>query len=202
MLDRIGDEVAVATSVVRYAPGSRFPVHVHEKGEEFLVLDGVFSDDDGNYPTGTYVRNPPGTSHAPWTDEGTTILVKLRQFAMTDLSQFAIDTSTAQWSDGKISGTNELRLHDFETESVRMLRLDAGVRVAERDVPGGEEIYVVSGEIRDTDGVWPADSWIRNPPGVAPAWAATNPAVVWLKTGHLDRGHGPAKPAASSARRQ
>lgn len=202
MLDRVGDEVAVATSVVRYAPGSRFPVHVHEKGEEFLVLDGVFSDGDGDYPTGTYVRNPPGTSHAPWTDEGTTILVKLRQFAMTDLSQFAIDTSTAQWSNGEISGTNELRLHDFETESVRMLRLDAGVSVAERDVPGGEEIYVVSGEICDTDGQWPTDSWIRNPPGVAPAWTATNPAVVWLKTGHLDPREGPAKPAASSARRQ
>ena len=38
MLDRIGDEVARATSIVRYAPGSSFARHEHAKGEEFLVL--------------------------------------------------------------------------------------------------------------------------------------------------------------------
>ena len=56
MLDRIGEEVARATSIVRYAPGSRFPRHEHAKGEEFLVLDGVFSDESGDYGPGAYVR--------------------------------------------------------------------------------------------------------------------------------------------------
>ena len=93
MLDRVGDEIAVATSVVRYMPGSRFPVHVHERGEEYLVLEGVFSDSTGDYGRGSYVRNPPGTSHAPWTDPGATILVKLRQFEPDDLAHVVLDTT-------------------------------------------------------------------------------------------------------------
>ena len=64
-LDRIGAEVARATSLVRFAPGSRFPAHVHGGGEEILVLDGVFSDESGDYPAGSYLRNPPGSRHAP-----------------------------------------------------------------------------------------------------------------------------------------
>ena len=59
MLDRIGDEVARATSIVRYAPDSAFPPHTHGGGEEFLVLDGTFQDEHGDYPAGSYVRNPP-----------------------------------------------------------------------------------------------------------------------------------------------
>jgi len=84
MLDRVGDEVAVATSLVRYAPGSRFPAHDHALGEEFLVLEGVFADEHGRYPAGTYVRNPPGTRHAPFSDPGCLIWVKLRQFDLPD----------------------------------------------------------------------------------------------------------------------
>lgn len=193
MLDRVGDEVAVATSVVRYAPGSRFPVHVHEKGEEFLVLAGVFSDDEGDYAAGTYVRNPPGTSHAPWTNEGTTILVKLRQFDAADLQQFSIDTSGADWKDGSSPGSSSLQLHSFETENVQMMRLDAGSAVAQRHVAQGEEIYVVSGQIRDADGIYDTDTWIRNPPGTAAAFEAVQASELWIKTGHLHPEHGPAK---------
>ena len=66
MLDRIGDEVARATSIVRYAPGNSFSPHSHAMGEEFLVLEGVFEDEHGKYPAGTYVRNPWGTAHTPF----------------------------------------------------------------------------------------------------------------------------------------
>src|SRR5713226_5259628 len=76
LLDRIGSEVARATSLVRYAPASIFPAHGHALGEEFLVLDGIFSDEHGDYPTGTYIRNPPGSSHSPRTAPGCTIFVK------------------------------------------------------------------------------------------------------------------------------
>jgi anti-sigma factor ChrR (cupin superfamily) len=191
MLDRVGDEVAVATSVVRYAPGSRFPVHFHEKGEEFLVLDGVFSDDSGDYGPGFYVRNPPGTSHAPWTDSGTTILVKLRQFDMQDLRQFAVDTDGAAWVRGTVAGTSILPLHEFGTEVVTMSALPKGAVVPARDVPRGEEIYVVSGAIEDADGVYEADSWIRNPPGRAPAYTAIAETMLWIKAGHLHPEFGP-----------
>lgn len=100
MLERDGDEVARATSVVRYRPGSRFPRHEHALGEEFLVLDGSFADELGEYPAGTYVRNPPGSGHAPWTEEGCVLFVKLRQFHPEDLERIAIDARSAEWFPG------------------------------------------------------------------------------------------------------
>ena len=84
MLFRLGAEKARATSIVRYAPGSLFPRHAHSGGEEFLVLDGVFQDETGDFPVGTYVRNPPGSSHAPGSADGCTIFVRLWQFAADD----------------------------------------------------------------------------------------------------------------------
>ena len=98
MLDRIGGEVARATSIVRYAAGSSFAPHTHDLGEEFLVLDGVFSDASGDFGPGSYVRNPPGSSHAPWSEDGCTIFVKLRQFAEDDLETVQVDTAAgAGW---------------------------------------------------------------------------------------------------------
>ena len=105
----------------------------------------MFSDDSGDYGVGCYVRNPPGTKHAPWTDPGTTILVKLRQFDMNDLRQFALDTAAATWTRGSVPGTWVLPLHQFGAENVGMCRLSAGSLMPPRDVPRGEEIYVVSG---------------------------------------------------------
>jgi len=102
MLDRVGDEVARATSIVRYAAGSRFDEHVHHGSEVILVLDGVFSDEHGDYPAGTYLRNPPGTRHAPFSREGCTLFVKLWQFAASDLTPVRITTSTAAWRPGLV----------------------------------------------------------------------------------------------------
>ena len=129
MLDRIGDEVARATSIVRYAAGSRFARHTHAKGEEFLVLDGVFSDETGDYPPGTYVRNPPGTGHAPYCADGCRILVKLRQFDAEDLQPVVIDTNeAASWQEMPDDDSLLLPLHTFGSERVWMLRTPAGRR--------------------------------------------------------------------------
>ena len=88
MLDRIGAEVARATTIVRYAPQSKFSPHTYTGGEEFIVLNGVFQDEHGDYPTGTYVRNSPTTSHTPGSEEGCTILVKHWPFDMDDRRQY------------------------------------------------------------------------------------------------------------------
>src|SRR4249920_2708952 len=93
MLDRIGDEVARATSIVRYAPGSHFSPHMHGGGEEFLVLDGVFQDEHGDFPAGTYVRNPPQSSHTPGSKPGCTMFVKLWQFDLADHTHVRLDTN-------------------------------------------------------------------------------------------------------------
>ena len=133
MLDRIGDETAVATSLVRYQKGSRFAAHRHERGEEFLVLDGVFADEYGRYPAGTYVRNPPGSVHAPRSDEGCVLFVKLRQFVADDLTPVVVDTARF---DGAVANdsTRVHRLHRFALEEV--LLIDGG--------PGAEHLFEVA----------------------------------------------------------
>src|SRR5438876_2004943 len=104
LLDRIGGEVARATSLVRYAKASAFPAHQHGLGEEFLVLDGVFSDEHGDYGKGTYVRNPPGSRHTPRTEPGCTILGKLRQMTPSETARVVVDTAAAKWEPGDAAG--------------------------------------------------------------------------------------------------
>ncbi|MEM7504416.1 MAG: cupin domain-containing protein [Pseudomonadota bacterium] len=120
MLDRVGGEVARVTSIVRYDTGSSFARHEHAKGEEFLALEGVFTDETGDYPVGSYVRNPPCSLHASFSEQGCRILVKLRRFADDDLRQSAIDTRDPSLCDVE-RGT--LPLHSFAAERVHMQRL-------------------------------------------------------------------------------
>jgi anti-sigma factor ChrR (cupin superfamily) len=196
MLERDGDEVARATSLVRYAPGSRFSAHLHAGGEEFLVLDGTFSDDDGNYPAGTYVRNPVGSRHTPHSDTGTTILVKLSWMHPEDRAVVRIDTTRQdRWRPASEPGVAVLPLHAFGAETAALYRLAPGASIAARDVPGGEEIFVVDGEVRDPNGSYGAATWIRAPIGAAPALGTTAGARLFVKRGHLrDIPPGPGAP--------
>jgi anti-sigma factor ChrR (cupin superfamily) len=186
MLDRIGAEVARATSLVRYAPQSRFPAHAHALGEEFLVLDGVFGDEHGDYPTGTYVRNPPGSRHTPRTTPGCVILVKLRQMAADETERLVIDTTVPDWQRGDPGGLQQRPLYASEREIVTLERLAQGARLAEIDCPGGEEIYLLSGTLIDDLGVYPAGTWMRNPPGHRRKLGAREGSVYWVKRGHLN----------------
>lgn len=185
MLDRVGDEVARATSLVRYAPGSRFETHEHAKGEEFLVLDGTFSDENGDYPAGTYVRNPPGSHHAPFSADGCTIFVKLRQFDDNDLRQFSVDTGREPWRPGLVNGLSVMPLHSFEGESVALVRWEPGTVFNPHTHFGGEEILVLDGVFEDEFGQYPKGSWLRNPHQSRHSPRAPEGALIWVKTGHL-----------------
>ena len=110
MLERQGNEVAKATSIVRYKPGSNFQAHHHELGEEIFVLDGTFSDETGNYSPGTYIMNPPGSSHAPFSESGCTLFVKLRHLGPNQVVREVIDTTTAPWLQGVVPGLNVMPL--------------------------------------------------------------------------------------------
>jgi len=189
MLDRIGGEVARATSLVRYAPASTFPAHAHALGEEFLVLDGVFGDEHGDYPAGTYVRNPPGSRHSPRTTPGCVILVKLRQMAPDETARLVIDTTAPDWQPGTAAGHEQLPLYASGREIVALERLAQAARLAETDCPGGEEIYLLSGALTDDRGVYPAGTWIRNPPGHRRGLGAREGSVYWVKRGHLVMNH-------------
>jgi hypothetical protein len=182
MLDRIGDEVARATSIVRYAAGSSFPRHSHPKGEEFLVLDGVFSDDTGDFPTGFYVRNPPGSSHAPRSENGCRILVKLRQFDLQDLTPVVIDTSAETgWQDCGES-LKRLPLHEFATEKVEMLRIASG---ATFELDGGAELLIIAGAAECEGRLLGREAWLRLPRNATVILSAREATTMWLKTGHL-----------------
>lgn len=185
MLDRDGGEVARATSLVRYPRGSRFPSHSHGGGEEFLVLDGVFSDEHGHYPAGAYVRNPPSSSHAPYSEEGCTIFVKLRQFDPGDLTRVVIDTGDAEMRPGAHPGLREILLHEYGSERVRLVRSVTEVDLGKLIWPGGAEFLVLRGELADQDGHCAAGCWLRLPAGARQQLTVSADTEFYLKTGHL-----------------
>ncbi|MEL7430612.1 MAG: cupin domain-containing protein [Pseudomonadota bacterium] len=186
MLDRIGDEVARATSIVRYAPGSHFSAHTHTGGEEFLVLEGVFQDEHGDFPAGTYVRNPPTSSHTPGSEPGCTIFVKLWQFDPDDRHQMSMDTRTQTWSvDPTRSGVQIMELHRDKHESVVLERWAPGQAVT-LDSPDGLEVLVLEGSFEEGGEVLEYQSWLRLPKAVStPAIAGENGCKLWIKRDHL-----------------
>lgn len=183
MLDRIGDEVARATSIVRYAPGSHFSSHTHDGGEEFIVLEGVFQDEHGDYPAGTYVRNPPTTSHTPGAAEGCTIFVKLWQFDPGDRTQFRMEMDAALTTIGP--GIMAKTLHQDAREAVRFIALEASAALAEAP-EGGAEILMIAGDAMQAGEALNTGAWLRLQQG-APLYitAGDQGAKLWIKTGHL-----------------
>lgn len=184
MLDRIGAEKARATSIVRYAPDSQFPHHPHPGGEEILVLSGVFSEDDQHYPAGWYLRNPPGSSHAPSSHEGALIFVKLWQMQMDEQRSVRIDTrDPATWQ--RQDDREVCPLFSNAIEQVSLQRL-APHQVLLADSKDGTELLVLSGEVITAGQSCERGSWMRLPAGECPGTAAgAQGAMVYLKTGHL-----------------
>jgi anti-sigma factor ChrR (cupin superfamily) len=193
MLDRIGAEVARATSIVRYAPNSTFSRHTHTGGEEFIVLDGVFQDEHGDYPAGTYVRNPPTTAHTPGSDQGCTIFVKLWQFDIDDRAQFRKDMTAELGPPSQ--GVATAILHHDTFETVTYTRLDAGMSYTNTDT-GGYEMLVIAGSVTESAEVLGKGAWLRLPAGTAlDITAGGEGADIWIKTGHLIH----AKPPSATA---
>lgn len=184
MLDRIGDEVARATSIVRYAPGSAFSAHTHTGGEEFLVLEGVFSDEHGDFPKGSYIRNPPTSSHTPGSAPGCVIFVKLWQFDLSDRTEVRIDTNAEDFVPSR-PGVEEMPLFQDAREGVRLERWAPGADVS-LPLPGGAEVLVLSGGFEEAGDHLRQGSWLRLPEGShLNAKAGREGARVWMKTGHL-----------------
>jgi anti-sigma factor ChrR (cupin superfamily) len=186
MLERDGGEVARVTSVVRYAPGSRFSEHTHGGGEEYLVLQGIFSDNHGDFPTGTYVRNPVGTRHAPHSDDGTVILVKLWWMHPEDQECVRIDTTCEDlWRAASAEGVEVMGLHRFANECTMMYRMIAGAALPARVLPGGEEVFVVDGSCHDDNGTYAPGTWVRTPIGKAPRLVSDQGCRLLVTRGHL-----------------
>jgi anti-sigma factor ChrR (cupin superfamily) len=173
-----------ATSIVKYDAGSSFTTHPHPLGEEILVLSGVFSDETGDYPAGSYLRNPEGFSHAPFSRQGCELLVKLHQFQRSDIEPIRVDTNNTPWFPG-YGDLKVMPLHQHKTESTALVFWPAGAKFQPHRHFGGEEIYVISGVFMDEFGQYPAGSWLRSPHLSQHNPYVEQDTIIWVKTGHL-----------------
>ena len=185
MLFRIGEEKARATSIVRYAPHSRFPQHRHPGGEEFLVLEGTFQDETGEFPAGSYVRNPPGTGHAPGSDEGCTIFVKLWQFRDDDHEPIVRRPGEGKRDQLGQGALSSITLFESPYERVGIAEWQAGAAV-ELPNPSGLEVLVLSGSFCDEQEEFERLSWLRLPAGENfRARVNQDGARIWFKSAQL-----------------
>jgi anti-sigma factor ChrR (cupin superfamily) len=170
MLDRIGEEVARATSIVRYAPRSRFSAHTHGGGEEFLVLDGVFQDEHGDFPAGFYVPD--------------------------DRTQVRLDSAGMTYiAVPERPGVELMPLFQDRRESVRLERWTPNAEIV-LPAPGGMELLVLEGGFSEDGESFERHSWLRLPSGATfRARVGAGGCRVWVKTGHL--AHGQTVPAAA-----
>ena len=183
-LERIAAEHGHTTSLVSFEPGAIFPQHSHPLGEEILVLKGTFSDEFGDYPMGTYIRNPPGSSHSPFTRDGCKLFVKLDQFHPDDSAPVVVRPDDQQWQNG-IGNLKVLSLHEFQTQHTALVYWPENEKFQPHQHRGGEEILVISGEFIDEYGRYPAGSWIRSPHLSKHNPRVEQETLILVKTGHL-----------------
>ncbi len=184
MLDRIGEEVARATSFVRFAPGSAFPHHMHGGGEEIYVIEGAFEDENGIHRTGVYLRDPAGSAHTPFSPDGCTVFVKLWQFDKGDTDRVVIDTKSGEWREAP-EGFAIQPLHYFAGVTTFLVRLYPGATLSRTIHPDGEEIVVLAGACSDAQGAYPTGAWIRDPGGHGQDLFSAQGCTLLVKTGHL-----------------
>lgn len=186
-LERVGPaESGRVTSLVRYEAGSVFPPHPHPDGEEILVLDGTFSDEHGDYPAGTFLLNPEGFVHAPFSRDGCLLFVKLRQYPGRNRRHVAIDTDSAPWQAGEAPGIERLALYAEPgyPERISLLRLAPGSALASPGALDGAEIFVLSGALESGDERFGAGTWLRLPPGDRLDLGTSDGALCYLKENH------------------
>jgi anti-sigma factor ChrR (cupin superfamily) len=189
ILDRRGGEMGRATTVSRYTMNSEFPPHVHDGGKEVFVLDGTFADERGEYPPGTYVRNPVGTPSTPRVGaNGTTLFVKSHQFSKNDRQQLVIDTNKTEWHPGLVDGLQVMPLHEYEGEHVALVLWAPNTQFKPHSHWGGEEILVLDGVFYDEYDRYPKGSWIRSPHlSQHTPFTKEEGALIYVKVGHLSQ---------------
>lgn len=183
-LERMSAESGHKTSFVRFSPDSYFPEHTHPLGEEIFVLDGVFSDQYGDYPAGSYLRNPPGSSHRPFTKEGCTLFVKLDQFDPDDIEKVVLRVEDQQWRPG-IGNLQVSSLHSHGTISTALVFWPKGEVFQRHAHWGGEEVVVLKGKFIDEYGQYPEGSWIRSPHLSEHFPRVEEETLILVKVGHL-----------------
>lgn len=177
-------EAGQVTSVVRYEAHSQFPAHDHPAGEEIFVLDGVFSDEHGHWPAGTYLLHPEGFRHAPFSEHGCRLFVKLRQYPGRERRRVAVDTASLAWQPGATRGVTEKPLYEQPgfADSMRLVRwtphTDLGTVIHAR----GSELFVLEGGFEDDAGSYTQGCWMRLPVGFRQHPRTTSGCTMYVKT--------------------
>ena len=178
-------EAGQVTSVVRYEPGSTFHAHDHPDGEEILVLDGVFSDEHGDWPAGTYLLNPEGFRHAPFSREGCVLLVKLRQYPSRARAHVVAITQSMEWKLGDRAGVEVRPLYEQMgfADTVRLERWAPSAGLGGRSYENGAELFVLHGSFEDEQGRYSERAWLRLPPGARHAPTTGDGCELYIKEG-------------------
>ncbi|WP_288108163.1 cupin domain-containing protein [Limnobacter sp.] len=185
MLERKGEELAKATSIVRYDPGCEFPLHQHPGGEEIVVLEGVFEDEHAQYPAGSYLKNPVGSAHAPRSAGGCLIFVKLMYMQPDDSLQVVRSLNDDLWHPGHSSGSSVMVLSAFKDEYSVFVRLDPHAGFTFNARPNGKEVLVLEGSYSDDCGEYTQYTWIRSPRNQSQIKAGPQGCILFFKTGHF-----------------
>ena len=183
-LDRLTTDHDRVTTIVRYAPNSHFSSHTHTGGEEFIVLEGVFEDDYGAWPAGSYIRNPPQSSHTPGSTEGCTIFVKLCQFQPDDRTFIHSQRNKL----GAVEESHGVLVSPLYKDDYEEVRFERWAPHAQRDIEAtnGAEVFVLEGGFSEAGDQLRQYSWLRMPvDSVIQAKSGPTGACVWIKTGHL-----------------
>ncbi|WP_230969763.1 cupin domain-containing protein [Nitrogeniibacter aestuarii] len=185
MLARHGGEQGLATSIVRYDPGARFPEHAHPEGEEIYVLSGCFEDEHGRYPAGTYLRNPHGSTHTPFSQTGCDLFVKLRQLPAHATRSVVAPPGPADWRPGLVPGLSVFSLDAQGPGHTALVRWSPDTRFQRHWHHGGEEILVLDGTFEDEHGRYPTGTWIRSPHMSTHEPFSREGCLILVKVGHL-----------------
>lgn len=186
-------EAGQVTSLVRYEPGAEFPSHDHPDGEEILVLEGVFSDEHGDAPAGSYLLHPEGFRHAPFSQPGCLLFVKLRQYPGSQRRYVSCNVEEMPWQADDQAGIEGKCLYQqqgFDDETW-LERWAPGTAVNGRSFPLGAELFVIDGDIEDDSGQFAAGCWTRLPRGTRYSAHTEGGCTLYIKTGGLRYLHGP-----------
>ncbi len=180
-------EAGQVTSIVRFEPDSTFPEHGHPEGEEILVLEGVFSDSQGDWPAGSFLLNPEGFRHAPFSKPGCLLFVKLRQYPGRERLQAAVDTGRLPWEPAGSAGVLCKRLYEQSgfSDTVRLERWEAGAEPGPAAYPQGVEFFVLEGAFEDDDGRYGPGHWLRLPAGAEHRPRSADGCLLYVKRGGL-----------------
>jgi anti-sigma factor ChrR (cupin superfamily) len=184
-LDLVGmsEQPKWLSSVVRYDAGAHFHGHPHPMGEEILVLEGVFSDEHGDYPAGMYLLNPPGFIHEPFSRDGCVLFVKLCQYTGKQRVQIHLDTNRMAWQAGGEPGVSVKRLFKDPAfpERMRLEKWAAGTHRARHTHPQGVEVFVLEGAFADENSHYAKGAWLRSPPGAEHAPFTEEGCILYIK---------------------